>query len=189
MVALVAVIAGLLVFGWQREQSWAVWRVRAERAESEVTRLTTTSDWLHREGDSLRTVADSLRAHRDTVLLTRWRTIIDTAYAGAFLTLAACQEALGGLRGVCRQAVDSLGVELSGARREADTYRAAVVTMTASADTLKVAVDSLRLLVRAVPVPRKWLGFLPVPRFVVGLGCAASTTAACGVMAGVGFTF
>jgi hypothetical protein len=186
---LVLIVGGLLLIGWQREQSWAVWEVRAKQAEQEVTALTAQANSARADAQRWMAYADSLRGHRDTVLVTRWRTILDTAYVGPTLTLAECREALGGLRSLCQQAVDSLGGEIAKAREESDGYRNGLATMATSDSLRAVAVDSLQRLVQSVPVPKKFLGFLPVPKLTVGLGCAGATKVACGLMAGVGFTF
>ena len=175
--------------GWQSSHHWGAWRARAERAESEVARLATQATAARHDAERWRARADSLRTRRDTVLVVRWRTILDTAYVGRVLTLSECRDALAGLRGLCQRAVDSLGGELAGARQEADGYRAGLVAMTTADSLHAVAVDSLAGLVRAVPTPRKWLGFLPVPKVTVGVGCAGGSGFGCGVMAGVGFTF
>ncbi|MDH5315291.1 MAG: hypothetical protein OEW44_02320 [Gemmatimonadota bacterium] len=179
----------LFLVGLRHERRLVGWQARARSAEAQVSTLQAQALAARQEASRWRTLADSLRARRDTLILTRWRTAIETTYAAIPTTLGACLADLTGLRTVCRQAVDSVGAELERSRTEANDYRTGLIAMTTSDSLRGVAVDSLQALVRAVPVPRKWFGFLPAPRVQVGLGCAGGQGFGCGVMAGVGFTF
>lgn len=186
LVALLVVVPALVLAGalWQDRQGDA-WRARATVAERAVAQLEREAAAAHDEAAAWRAVADSLRTHRDTLVLTRWRTITDTAYLGADTTLQGCREALAGFRTLCRQALDSVGGELVTRTREADGYRAGLVAMSHSDSLRGVALDSLHLLLKAVPARQKWY----TPRVLVGVGCAGGSGFGCGLMAGIGFSF
>ena len=186
LVALLVVIPALLVAGalWQDRQG-DTWRARATAAERTVTELVQQANRAKHDALAWRAVADSLRAHRDTLVLTRWRTITDTAYLGADTTLQGCREALAGFRTLCRQALDSVGAELVQRTHEADGYRAGLTAMSHSDSLRAVALDSLRAVLRAAPARQKWY----TPRVLVGIGCAGGSGFGCGLMAGVGFSF
>jgi hypothetical protein len=183
-VLLVVVPSAIVVAALWQDRDTAAWRARATTAEAEVQRLEGLAEAARGEAAFWRGTADSLRVHRDTLVLTRWRTITDTAYLGADTTLQGCREALAGFRSLCRQALDSVGGELAHRTTEADGYRAGLVAMTRSDSLRGVALDSLHRLLRAVPAARKWY----IPRVVAGVGCAGGTGFACGLLVGVGVT-
>lgn len=186
LLGLLVVVAGVLLAAarWQDREA-AAWKARAQTAEAEVARVVQLADQARRDARRWQRVADSLFRHRDTLILTRWRTVTDTAWLGADTTLASCRAALTGFRTLCRVALDSVGGELGRARAEADAARTGLAAMTRSDSLRAVALDSLRTVLKAAPTARPWWR----PRIVAGVGCAGGAGFGCGLMAGVGLTF
>jgi hypothetical protein len=186
--------AGLLLgaaafWQWQRRGA-AQWEERATAATAVADSAMAVAERATVSAYQWRVVAESLRARRDTLIVTRWRTVLDTAFLAADSTLPACLASKEGLRATCKRSADSLGAEIAQARTESDSYRNSLTEMTRSDSAKRVAVDSLRALIRAVPrQPAKWLGLFSPPKVMVGIGCAGGSGFGCGVMAGIGVTF
>ena len=186
--------AGLLLGAasfWQwQHQKVTSWERRAEAATAVADSAMAIATRATDDAFRWKATADSLRARRDTLILTRWHTVLDTAYLAADSTLPACLASKEGLRATCKRSADSLGAEIAQARTESDSYRNSLTEMTRSDSAKSVAVDSLRALIRAVPrQPAKWLGLFSPPKVMVGIGCAGGSGFGCGVMAGIGVTF
>lgn len=206
ILSMIGVLAIGLLVGIAAGRIWSAATWDAKEAKWKAVRDAELNDSLSASGERLAALVSRLAVAESLATLARNETLaarrMALIYADSALiyraalrqttTLAECQAVGERLAAACTESVQRAERAWEQADNRADHLERQVRDLTTELTAAEQQRQRLTDLLRTAPVdepPRRWLGFLPRPTTVIGIGCAGglAKTAGCGISVVLGF--